>query len=152
MPDQVLAEGTSESLERIKIAVIEGTARSIRHQQQQLNKLYNGLLKARSELQGALQQEHSLTESEALFEHSLTLQEIGAHYNGTSLSRKNSKATKIERGEDNPDYACPYGIVYIVPSSGLYSVLSALVAALVAGNCVVLEVGIIEGSLKNGSC
>jgi acyl-CoA reductase-like NAD-dependent aldehyde dehydrogenase len=146
MPDSVLAEATSESLERIKIAVIEGTARSIRHQQQQLNKLYNELLKSRSELQEALQQEHFLLEPEALFEHSLTLQEIRTHYNGISTSRENSKATRTERGEDNPDYACPYGIVYIISSSGLYSTVSSLVAALVAGNCVVLEVGTVKAS------
>ena len=141
MADPVLAEGTSESLARIKIAVIEGTARSIRHQQQQLNKLYNGLLQSRSELQKALQQEHFLLDSEALFEHSLTLEEIRTHYNGISMSRENSKTTRTERGEDNPDYACPYGIIYIISSSGLYSTVSSLVAALVAGNCVVLEVG-----------
>lgn len=135
------AEGTSASLGRVKIAVIEETARSIRHQQQQLTKLYNGLLRARSELQEALQQECFVTESESLLEHSLALQDIRTHYNGISMSRENSKARSVDRCEDNSDYACPYGIVYIIPSSGLYAVISALVAAFIAGNCVVLEVG-----------
>ena len=118
MSDRILAEDTPESLGRIKIAVIEGTAQSVRHQQQQLNKLYNGFLRARSELLEALQQELSLMESEALFEHSLTLQEIRTHYDALSMARENSKAMRIERGLENLDYATPHGTVYIILSSG----------------------------------
>jgi acyl-CoA reductase-like NAD-dependent aldehyde dehydrogenase len=140
----VSEEVTPESLRRISIAVIEGTARSIRHQQQQLNLLYDRLLKSRVELVDALQHDLSLTEAEAVFEHSIVLHEIRICYNGINLVSENEKARKLERGEDNGNHAVPYGIVYIIPSPGMHTILSPLVAGIGAGNCVILEVGIIR--------
>ena len=140
----VSEEATPESLQRVSIALIEGTARSIRHRQQQLNLLYDRLLRSRVELVEALQHDLSLTEAEAVFEHSIVLHEIRICYNGINLTSENDKARKLKQGEDNGDHTVPYGIVYIIPLPGVHAILSPLVAGLGAGNCVILEVSIVR--------
>lgn len=84
--------------------------------------------------------DHSIQEIHA--EVVLALQELRTHYLSLSLEKDLEVEYRIARGKDSPDGSRGAGIVYIVPCTHtlFFSVISALAAALAAGNCIVLEV------------
>jgi hypothetical protein len=126
---------------RIAIASIEGTARSVRHRQQQLIILFNSLLRLKFDLVDAIKNDFNFSDAEALLEYSLTLKEIKTHYESLNMVIENAKRRSFETGEDNRDHSVPFkAAVYIAPEKGLFSTLAPLAAAMAAGNCVVLEV------------
>ena len=77
---------------------------------------------------------------EALFEYSLSLSELRAHYESIDFEKEAQATKTIENGNESLNRSAAIGIVYIVPRGGLYSVLSSLCAAMAAGNCVIVEV------------
>ena len=56
------------------------------------------------------------------------------------MASETAKSRRLEQGEDNVDFAVPYGIIHIIPSPGMYAVFSPLASAISSGNCVVLAV------------
>lgn len=133
---------------RILIAEIDGTARSLRHQQLQFHRLQAILTKNRDLFVQALKDDYGYTEVEALFEYSLSLTELRAHYDSLDFEKEVRSTKTIENCTEGLNRHASVGIVYIVPRSGLYSVLSPLCAAMVAGNCVIVEVSLVpDGSI-----
>ncbi|OQV05161.1 hypothetical protein CLAIMM_09945 [Cladophialophora immunda] len=131
------------SFQRILSANIEGTAKSVRHRQNEFHRLHEALLTSKPLLIAALIDDNGYTEREAVFEYTLSLAELGHTYGGLSLERANAVASNVERGRDSLDRLTGFGVVYIRPDrsrSSLYSILSPLVAAMAAGNCVVAEI------------
>ena len=133
----------SRPFPRISIAHIEGTARSVRHRQQQFHKLHKALVEAKSSLTAAIKEDYGYSETEASFEYAFVLAELHATYGTISLEAENAAARRIEQGLDNMDRRIGAGIVYIRPDmsrTSLYSTVSPLSAAMAAGNCVIVEV------------
>lgn len=128
---------------RISIADIEGTARSLRHRQLQFHRLQPALLKNKALLIQALEDDYGYSKVEALFEYSLSLSELRAHYESIDFEKEIRATKAIENGNESLNRYAGVGIVYIVPQGGIYSVLSPLCAAMAAGNCVIIEVGLI---------
>ncbi|KAK5064921.1 hypothetical protein LTR84_000755 [Exophiala bonariae] len=124
---------------RILIAEVEGTARSLRHRQLQLHRLQTTLTKNRTLLIQALKTDFGYTEIEALFEYSLSLSELRAHYDSIDFEKEVQLNKTIENGVESLDRYASVGIIYVVPRSGLHAVLSPLCAAIAAGSCVIVE-------------
>lgn len=128
---------------RISIAEVEGTARSIRHRQLQFHRLQPTLIKNKALLVQALKDDYGYTEVEALFEFSLSLSELRAHYESLDFEKEVQATKTIENGNESLNRYVGVGIVYIVPRGGLYSILSPLCAAMAAGSCVIVEVSLV---------
>jgi hypothetical protein len=138
--------GFQQSFPRIAIASIEGTARSVRHRQQQFIVLFNSLLRLKLDLVDAIKNDFNFSDAEALFEYSLTLKEIKTHYENLNMGIENAKRRSFETGEDNKDHTVPFkAAVYIASQRSLFSTLAPLAAAMAAGNCIILEVSKILG-------
>lgn len=130
-------------LSRILAANIDGRTQNTRYRQSQLQKLQSALVGHIADIQDAIHADSGHTRIEVRAEIVLALQELRAHYSCLSLEKDLSAEYRIAQGKDNPDGVRGVGIVYIVPSvhTPFYSIISALSAALAAGNCVILEVG-----------
>ena len=151
------ARDTLMALERLKAAVVDGRAESIRHRQSQLQSLHqalannadricNALLSSTSPQPPPLGMKHdSVTErkkSEVETEFFLAMDAVRHFYDSlptmdTYLFHENRIAT----GSEHPYRRVGVGMVVIRPGehTRFCSVVSPLAAALTAGNCVVVE-------------
>lgn len=78
-----------------------------------------------------------------MFEYSLSLSELRAQYDSIDFDKEVQLNKTIESGSEGLDRYASVGIVYIVPRSGLYAVLSPLCAAIAAGSCAIVEVSVL---------
>ena len=129
-------------LSRILAANIDGRTQNTRYRQSQFQKLQSTLVNHIAEIQDAIHSDTGHTRNEVRAEIVLALQEIRTHFSSLSLVKDLEAEYRISHGKDNSDSRRGAGIVYIVPSAHtqFFSVISALSAALAAGNCIVLEV------------
>jgi acyl-CoA reductase-like NAD-dependent aldehyde dehydrogenase len=129
-------------LARILTANIDGRTQNTRYRQSQFQRLQATLVKHISEIQGAIRADSGYTQQEIRAEVVLALQELRTHYTSLNLAKDLEVEYRIAQGKDSPDAMRGAGIVYIVPClhTLFFSVISALTAALAAGNCIVLEV------------
>ncbi|KAJ5094758.1 hypothetical protein N7456_010619 [Penicillium angulare] len=128
-------------LTRILSANIDGRTQNTRYRQSQFQRLQAALVKHIAEIQDAIRSDSGHTQQEIRAEVVLALQELRTHYTSLNLAKDLEVEYRIAEGKDNPDATRGTGIVYIVPCvhTLFYSVISALTAALAAGNCIVLE-------------
>ena len=70
------------------------------------------------------------------------MNELRTHYDQLNLDQELAEEYSIKRNRNCPHGRVAFGIVYIIPEASalLFSVLSALCAAITAGNCCVVEV------------
>jgi acyl-CoA reductase-like NAD-dependent aldehyde dehydrogenase len=139
-------------LSRILAANIDGRTQNTRYRQTQFHRLQAVLVEHVAEIQDAIRADSGHTQQEIRAEVVLALQELRTHYTSLSLKKDLEVEYRIAQGKDNADNVEGAGIVYIVPSTHtlFFSVISALTAALAAGNCIVLEVCIIPYDRRNG--
>lgn len=129
-------------LSRIIAADIDGRVQNTRYRQAQFHRLQTVLVEHVAEIQDAIRTDSGHSAQEIRTEIVLALQELRAHYLSLSLEKDLEVEYRIKNGQDNLDGSRGAGIVYIVPCTHtlFFSVISALTAALAAGNCIVLEV------------
>lgn len=139
-------------LARILAANIDGRTQNTRYRQAQFHRLQATLVEHIAEIQDAIRADSGHTQQEIRAEVVLALQELRTHYTSLSLKKDLEVEYRIANGKDNTENVQGAGIVYIVPSTHtlFFSVISALTAALAAGNCIVLEVGIVLGNTISG--
>ncbi|KAH8799725.1 aldehyde dehydrogenase PutA [Xylogone sp. PMI_703] len=128
---------TTHSFSRIEISILEGRAQSTRLRQKLFHSLHEVLKSLEIEVKDAILADTGYSESEVTLEYSLTISELRTHYASLNLEED----LKSQRSLENLDATTDVGIVYIIPSQQnlFYSSVSALTAALAAGNCVILE-------------
>ncbi|KAJ5595734.1 hypothetical protein N7450_002192 [Penicillium hetheringtonii] len=128
-------------LSRIVAAKIDGRTQNTRYRQTQFQRLQSILVENIAEIQDAIRTDSGHTRSEVRAEVVLALQELRTHYVSLDMSKDLEIEYRIKNGKDNLDASCGIGIVYIVPTTHtlFFSIISALTAALAAGNCIVLE-------------
>ncbi|KAJ5095068.1 hypothetical protein N7532_007359 [Penicillium argentinense] len=128
-------------LQRILAANIDGRTQNTRYRQSQLQSLQSTLVTHLPEFQDAIRTDSGHTTREVRAEIILALQELRTHYASLSLSKDLEVEYRIARGKDSPDASVGVGIAYIVPTGHtlFFSLISALTAAVAAGNCVVVE-------------
>lgn len=130
------------SVDRIFSAAIEGQAQSLRFIQQQLSKLHEALTKASNEIRAAIQNDTKQSTAEAEIQYTLTLENVASFFAEANFESALKSEYRLARAENASDNLAPFGSVYIVPSTYnlVFSCVTAVAAAVAAGNCVVLEV------------
>lgn len=133
-------------LPRIVAANIDGRTQNTRYRQAQFHRLQSALVEHIAEIQDAIRVDSGHTRQEVRAEVVLALQELRAHYVSLSLSKDLEIEYRIKNGKDSADSSRGVGIVYIEPTTHtlFFSIVSALTAALAAGNCIVLEVSLLH--------
>ncbi|KAK5335515.1 hypothetical protein LTR98_008515 [Exophiala xenobiotica] len=128
---------SSGAYSRIEISCLEGRAQSIRLRQKLLHSLYNGLKSSTSALKEAIAVDSGNGEAEVALELALTISELRTHYDTLNVEED----LKEQRSPENLNATTNIGIIYVIPTKQnlFYSVISALTAALAAGNCVIVE-------------
>lgn len=109
----------------------------------QLKSLNDALRKNAQILQQVIQKDTSSSNTEVAIEFAVTLSIIREHYNSLDPKRELENDHQISLGHDAADAREPWGVVYIEPNlqhTPLFSSISAISAAITAGNCVVLKV------------
>lgn len=131
--------------QRIRSAVIDGRAHSLRYIQKQLAQLYDVLQKTRPAIHDAIIQDSGYSPAEADAEIFLAMKAAKQCYEDLSLEKSLDQEYSIAHGKDNPSRRTPVGCVYIISSrhSQFYSIVQPACAAMAAGNCVIVEVGYI---------
>lgn len=129
---------TGDSFARIEIANLEGRVQSTRFRQNLLLSLHSTLRSSERIVKDAIRADTGHTDSEITLEYTLAISEVRTHYGRLSLEED----LKSQRALEDLSATTNVGIVYITPSKRnlFYSAISAISAALAAGNCVILEV------------
>ncbi|OQU99475.1 hypothetical protein CLAIMM_05105 [Cladophialophora immunda] len=127
----------SDSFSRIEISSIEGRAQSTRLRQKLFHSLHAALRSSEKSIEDAILADSEITQVDANLEYTLAISELRTHYASLDLG----KDLKAQRASENLEATTSVGIVYVIPAKQnlFYSVISALTAALAAGNCVVVE-------------
>ncbi|KAI2787949.1 hypothetical protein POX_f08331 [Penicillium oxalicum] len=128
-------------LARITAAHVDGRTQNARYRQAQFHRLQSTLIEHIAEIQDAIRADSGHTQEETRAEVVLAMQELRTHYSSLDIHKDLEIEYRVAQGKDNAENVQGAGIVYIVPSTHtlFYSVISALTAAVAAGNCVVLE-------------
>ncbi|KAF3393359.1 Aldehyde dehydrogenase family 3 member B1 [Talaromyces pinophilus] len=137
----------SQTLQPIREAAIDGRTKNIIWRQIQLENLQRTLIDNADTIQAAIQQDSAYTATEAAIEYCLTLKCLNENYESLNVEQALREEYAVARGENAGDFRDPVGIVYIVPTTHnfFYSIISAVGAAITAGNCVVIELQITVG-------
>ena len=128
----------SDAFSRIEISVLEGRAQSVRLRQKLLHSLHAALRSSEKAIKQAIADDTGYSDHDINVEYSLTISDLRTHYESLDLRRELDSQKALQ----NLEATTCVGSVYIIPAKQnlLYSVISALTAALAAGNCVILEV------------
>ncbi|KAH2575035.1 hypothetical protein KXV99_003637 [Aspergillus fumigatus] len=131
----------SSQFSRLLAAEIDGRTQNVRYRQNEFHRLQSAVSQHIDEIQDAIQKDSGNGPEEVRAELCLALKEIRTHYLNLNLEKDVEEEYRVVAGKDNKDAWRGAGIVYIVPSTHtmFYSIISALSAALVAGNCIILE-------------
>lgn len=137
---------TSDSIyDRVRAAAIDGRGHNVRYRQIQLHLLHDFLAKNVDAVCSALSQESGdSSAAEAEMEFYLTMSAIKQLYDSLNFEQAMVEEYAVAHNKDNASRRMPYGIVIVRPTTftRFYSIISAVAAALAAGNCVIVEVGI----------
>lgn len=133
----------SQTLQPIREAAIDGRTKNIIWRQVQLENLQRTLIDNADTIQATIQQDSAYTTTETAIEYCLTLKCLNENYESLDVEQALKDEYAIARGENAEAFRDPVGVVYIVPTTHnfFYSIVSAVGAAITAGNCVVIEVG-----------
>ena len=132
----------ADAVDRVLATAMEGQAQSLRYLEQQLSRLHAALTKASSEIQSAIQTDTKQSRSEAELQYALTLGTVASFFSESSFETLLQTEYSLARRENAPNNRTAFGAVYIVPSmyNLVYSCVTAVAAAIAAGNCIILEV------------
>ncbi|KAF3046231.1 hypothetical protein E8E11_004767 [Didymella keratinophila] len=129
------------------IAQLQATALTARchnsfFRQKQLKSLHDALRQDSNTIKDAIKSDSRVSESEATAELALSLDLVKEHYASINPANELEEEYRLSKGKDAQDQTQPWGVVYIEPQQShtpLFSIITALSAALAAGNCVALK-------------
>lgn len=129
-------------LARVESAAIDGRMKTLRIRQRLLQSLHKHLLQHRVAFLEATQIDDGCSKEEAQIIFAAALIELRNHYDALNLTTDLDLEYSLAKEKDNEARRVPFDIAYIIPdtSAVLFSILSALCAAIEAGSCVVVEV------------
>lgn len=132
----------SGQLRRLQAAGADGRAQNARFAQNQLKRLFDVLVENKTPVKVALRNDTLYTAAEVDAEYYLTLENIRESYKSINNAKILENEYSVAKLRDNPTQRIPVGCVYIVPTrhTPLYAMIAPLCAAIVAGNCVAIEV------------
>ncbi|KAJ4319255.1 hypothetical protein N0V84_006446 [Fusarium piperis] len=125
----------------VRSAAIDGRTQNPFYRKTQLRQLHSTLADNAAQIQEAIKKDTPHTSVEIKGEYWLALQCIADAFASIDPHKCMEDEYAISKGHDDPNSRSPVGIVVIEPSSHafFYSLISALVPALAAGNCVIVQ-------------
>lgn len=137
---------SKESFPRLRAAVIDERLLNPLLRRQQLERLHKGLQNNSQALCEAATQDNHITGSEAAVEIHLALLAVKEHYVSIDPDNELKNEYRLAHSQDNSTRRKPFGIAYIEPCTHTltFSVVSAVSAAVAAGNCVIVQVRLLS--------
>lgn len=128
----------------LRSAAVDGRLHNPLYAKSQLKKLHDVLSNNASEIQRAIARDTGHRAAEIKVECWLAMRCLSDAHTAIDTEKALREEYAVARGEDAPGARGPVGIVVIEPAAHtfFYSVMSALVPAIVAGNCVVVQVSL----------
>jgi acyl-CoA reductase-like NAD-dependent aldehyde dehydrogenase len=132
------------SLSSLRASVTEGRSENVRYRQDQLQALHTGFRENVDATTEAIAIDSGCTAEEADVEFYLGMDALRKAYESLNFESSLQQEYQVAHGKDNVERRVAMGLVAIRPSqhSRFYSTLAPLVAALAAGNCILLEVNV----------
>lgn len=132
------------ALNRLHESIVDGRTENGRYRQDQLHSLHKALREQAGHICAALQADSTSTAAEVEAEYYLTMQAVKHFYGTIDFAKELKDEYSVAHGRDNAGRRVGVGLVVIQPTSHtrLYSIVTPLAAAIAAGNCLVLEVGL----------
>lgn len=132
----------AEPLAHVKASQLDGTSQGPRLRQKQLLQIHSALVAETESLRVALQKDLGYSDAEADLEIYLSSSDARQHYESLDFAKELEEEYLVAKGKDNTTRRTAAGVVYLEQSehSPLYSIIAPLTAAVLAGNCVVVEV------------
>ncbi|CEJ62759.1 hypothetical protein PMG11_11250 [Penicillium brasilianum] len=129
------------SLDLVITTALEGRMKDLRTRQRILRDLHTKLTENVEELVIATARDDRISREEAQVVVSAGLLELRAHYDRLDLKDELDEEYSIARKESRLKKRVPSGMVYVIPEAytTFFSIITALSAAIAAGNCVVIE-------------
>lgn len=130
------------SLNTLRASALENRCENLRFRQDQFHAFHTSLTSNADVLLEAIASDNPCTQSEASLEFYLALDAIRISYSALNFEKGLEEEYAVKYGKNNEVRRVAVGIVCVRPQreSRFYSVVSAVAAAIEAGNCVVVEV------------
>lgn len=130
------------SLSRLRAARIDGRTQSIRYRQNQLKALHECLIGHTVELKSCIEDDECFSPVEAELVFSQAVADLRHHYESLNFDKELEQEYAVANGRSYGDRRVGVGLVYIVLNQFclLFGLISALSAAIAAGNCCIVEV------------
>lgn len=130
---------------RIRAAAVDGRCLNPIFRKTQLQRLHQALVQDASEIQASMAKDTSHMLAEVAAEFWLSMRLLADTYNGLDPDKARKEEYAVAKGTDIADGREAVGVVLIRPAvtghAFFFGLMSALVPALAAGNCVVVQVG-----------
>lgn len=142
-----MASSHKAVISRLRAAKIDGRTENLRYRQSQLQYLHRELCAANDEIRGAIRKDASFTSQEADVEFASAMSALKEAYESLDFDQSLDEEYNPARGLDYLKRRTGVGIVYIKPANSFpfFNVLAPIVAAIAAGNCILLQ---LDGRLR----
>ncbi|KAF4466327.1 aldehyde dehydrogenase family 3 member b1 [Fusarium albosuccineum] len=126
---------------KVRSSAIDGRAQNPYYRKAQLKQLHATLADNAAQIQEAIKKDTNNRPVEVKIEYWLALQCIADAFTSINPEKALEEEYAIANGHDDANNREPVGIVVIEPSSHafFYSLIAALVPAIAAGNCVIVQ-------------
>lgn len=131
------------ALAQLQATVLTARCHNSFFRQKQLKSLHDALRQDSNTIKDAIKSDIRVSEQEAMTEVALSLELVKDHYASINPAKELEEEYRVSNGKDALDQGQPWGVVYIEPQQShtpFFSIITALSAALAAGNCVALKV------------
>jgi acyl-CoA reductase-like NAD-dependent aldehyde dehydrogenase len=142
MTEDKMTSDVNTALETLRASVVEGRAENVRYRQNELYSLHCVLRENVDQLCEAIAKDYAGSSMKAETEFFLTMNAVRTSYENLDFDKSITEEYSVKFKKDNSERRAALGLVAIRPTrhTRFYSVITPLVAALEAGNCVIVEV------------
>ncbi|KAL5115930.1 hypothetical protein ACEQ8H_006152 [Pleosporales sp. CAS-2024a] len=136
------------AIANLQATVLTARCHNAFFRQKQLKSLHGALRNNVSALKDALRHDTKVSDAEASSEVALALDVVKEHYGALDANKELEEEYRIVNKKNASQRREPWGLAYIEPQQNhtpLFSVITAVSAALAAGNCVALK---LENNLR----
>lgn len=134
----------AKAFAKIRAAAIDGRCLNPIFRKTQLQRLHQALSQNAPEIQASMARDTSHLQAEVTAEFLLSMRLLADTYNELDPDKALKEEYAVAKGLDVADGREPVGIVLIRPAvtghAFFFGLMSALVPALAAGNCIVVQV------------
>lgn len=134
----------TDSFAEIRAAAIDGRTHNIYYRQHQLEALHTALITHATEIKEAIAADYDHSPAEVAVEIHLAFSALKQSYETLQPVKAHTEEYLLAAGKDAPASKIPAGIAYIEPCTHtlLFSVIAPLSAAIAAGSCAIVLVGL----------